>query len=125
MAGVEHPHLMTVLAQNGRKRLDAQRREAHDLDARVTRLRAAQILRQQPVKVFIIYPDEEYFHKQEPFLVWQVRVWRWRQESFGNGFAENLPRADQLVIVIGFKSVLRLPQPKQAPHGSTRYLHSP
>jgi len=30
------------------------------------------------------------------------------------GLPKNLSRSDQLVIAIGFKSVLRFPQPKQA-----------
>jgi hypothetical protein len=38
------------------------------------------------------------------------------------GLPKNLSRSDQLVIAIGFKSVLRLPQPKQANPVST---HSP
>jgi hypothetical protein len=38
------------------------------------------------------------------------------------GLPKNLPRADQLEITIGFNSVLRFPQPKQANPMST---HSP
>ena len=108
VAGVEHPDLMPVLAQNGRERLDAQRREAHHLHARIARLGAAQIFRQQPVEILVVHPDEEYFHKQRPFLVRRIGgsgIGDGDTKTRGMGLPKNLSRADQLVIAIGFNDV--------------------
>jgi hypothetical protein len=41
------------------------------------------------------------------------------------GLPKNLSRTDQLVLAIGFKSVLRFPQPKQANPVFNLPLHSP
>jgi hypothetical protein len=112
--------LMPVLAQDGRQRFDAQRRKPHHLDARVARLRAAQILRQQPVEILVVDPNEEYFHKQEPFLARQAG-----KSTIGDddtkttevGLPKNLSRAGHRAMAIGFNCVLRFPQPKQAQPG--------
>ena len=61
VAGVEHSDLVAVLTQNRRKRLDAERRESHHLDPQIVRLRSAQLFRQQPVEILIVYEYEEYF----------------------------------------------------------------
>jgi len=62
VAGVEHSDLVAVPAQNGRERLNAKRRECHHLDPLVVRFRAAQLFRQQPVEILVVYENEEYIH---------------------------------------------------------------
>ena len=62
MTGVEHPHLMAELSQDGREGLDAQGRETHHLDSLISRFRAAEFFRQQPVEIFVSHVNEEYFH---------------------------------------------------------------
>ncbi len=117
VTGIEHPDLMSVLAEDGRERLDAQRWKSHDLDARVARLRAAQILRQQPVEIFVIHPNEEYFHKQRPFLVRRLTGGRWvvaTGEPSGRLRRSPPPRASRLMFAIWCNRVRRFLLRKRA-----------
>ena len=110
MAGVEHADLMAMLAQDRCERLDAQRRESHHLDARVAWLRAAQIFRQQPVEILVIDPNEEYFHKQRPFLVRRLTGGGWvvaTGERSGRLRRSPPPRASRLMFTIWCNRVRR------------------
>jgi hypothetical protein len=60
MTGVEHPHLMAVLSQDWRQGLNAQGREPHHLNSSITRFRAAEFFRQQPVEIFVSHVNQEY-----------------------------------------------------------------
>ena len=89
MAGVEHPHLMPMLSENGSQRLDAERRESHDLDPLITGLRTSKVFGQQAVEIHVVDPHEEYFHRQSSFRSLAVlpateieESW-WGQETFG------------------------------------------
>src|SRR5262249_8037160 len=64
MAGVEHADFVPMTAQHRSQCFYAQRREAHDFDARIAGLGAAQLLRQQPIEILIVYIDQEYFHRE-------------------------------------------------------------
>jgi hypothetical protein len=68
MAGVEHLHIMAMVANDGGKRLNAERRESHDPDIPVGMGTIGFFLRERIIEIFVSNVNKKNLHADFLFV---------------------------------------------------------